>query len=426
MLRLQDRSTLGCRRVKQAAELLIACLNSSRSHEAARESLASSAGDLDWAWLLDAAERHRVLPLVARVLSACRSNLMPPSVVEHLQNYAVAVGLRNTYMTTELAEVLDAFESVAITAIPFKGPLLAATVYGDLAVRQFDDLDFLIGARDVQAAKNLLDRRGYRLDPPLAPEQKAYVAGLVGTWEADYLRSRSEHHFVRSSDNLTIDLHLALADPFIHFPLRTDELMRRSEWLTLNGKRLRSLSPEDTLLMLCVNGAKDCWERLQRTCDVAALLAARPDLDAAVVLSRAAQLGARRMLRVSLLLARDLAGADLPELLALDLKRDATACSIARQVQARLFDPRERRPELSSAYARFYMRTRERLRDRLWFSLYLLFTPGVSDWCAVSLPRGFRFLYYLVRPMRLTWTYGSSSLRSMRATSSKSRPVFRR
>jgi hypothetical protein len=249
------------------------------------------------------------------------------------------------------------------------------------------------------------------------------VLRLTGAREAAYLRSRSEHHFVRASDSMTVDLHLALADSYIRFPLTFDDLLRRSQWVSFQDTRVRSLSPEDIVLMLCLNGAKDGWERLQRTCDVAALLRTCPELDYRSVVMRAKKLGAVRLLRVSLLLARDLVGAEFPTFVNEDMEGDAAVHALARQVQVHLWSPRKRRPVLSWAYARSYVRTRERLRDRLWFYLDLAFRPGVADWCILPLPAALAWLYYLIRPARLAYTCSIVSWRSIRAIWRKSRPA---
>jgi len=39
--------------------------------------------------------------------------------------------------------------------------------------------------------------------------------------------------------------------------------------------------------------------------------------------------------------------------------------------------------------------------DRIRHLVARVFVPGAGDWDAVHLPRGMRWLYYLVRPLRL-------------------------
>jgi hypothetical protein len=53
-------------------------------------------------------------------------------------------------------------EGRGIPAIPYKGPVLAASLYEDLAVRPFSDLDILIKRKDVLKAMDLMTSLGYR------------------------------------------------------------------------------------------------------------------------------------------------------------------------------------------------------------------------------------------------------------------------
>jgi hypothetical protein len=132
------------------------------------------------------------------------------------------------------------------------------------------------------------------------------------------------------------------------------------------------------------------------------------------------------MLDVSLILARQLLSVRIPDRLAGPVETDTAARRVAHDVLASLVQAPQRRPEVSLAYARSYVRTRERLRDRLWFCLHLLLTPGVSDWQLVPLPRKLSMLYYVIRPLRLVSTYALRSCRRRSPSTSKSRPVSSR
>ena len=47
-------------------------------------------------------------------------------------------------LTRELARIMACLENHSVDAIPYKGPALAQAIYGDVAMRQFSDLDILI------------------------------------------------------------------------------------------------------------------------------------------------------------------------------------------------------------------------------------------------------------------------------------------
>ena len=70
--------------------------------------------------------------------------------------------LHNLFMTGELFKLLDLFGAHGIGAIPYKGPTLAALAYGNLALREFDDLDLLLPERDIPRARDLLIAQGFR------------------------------------------------------------------------------------------------------------------------------------------------------------------------------------------------------------------------------------------------------------------------
>jgi len=57
--------------------------------------------------------------------------------------------------------------------IPYKGPTLALAVYGNLALREFTDLDILVQTQNVRQAAELLKDRGYQGQFQLGSAQEA-------------------------------------------------------------------------------------------------------------------------------------------------------------------------------------------------------------------------------------------------------------
>jgi len=73
----------------------------------------------------------------------------------------LAVSARNRALAAELGELLRLFEESGIRALPFKGPVLALDLFGDLALREFVDLDILVPAGEILRATDLIEARGY-------------------------------------------------------------------------------------------------------------------------------------------------------------------------------------------------------------------------------------------------------------------------
>jgi hypothetical protein len=164
------------------AELLLIC---ARNHpDVSRSRLEELLLDgPDWQYLLKAATRHGLLPLLYRTLIEARHQI-PPAVLSDLRRSYLFNSQRNHILTNELLRLLERLEAEGITAIPFKGPVLAQELYGDVAFRMFTDLDVLVRRGDVLRAKEILISEGYRLEHTLTEAQ-----------ERVFLRSGHHYHF---------------------------------------------------------------------------------------------------------------------------------------------------------------------------------------------------------------------------------------
>jgi hypothetical protein len=107
--------------------------------------------------------RHGVIPLLYQSLSTTCPEAVPKTNLAQLRDYSHSNALHNLFLTKELLKLLNLFESHSIPAIPFKGPVLAVSAYGNLSLRQIGDLDILVRERDYHKAKELLLDQGHRM-----------------------------------------------------------------------------------------------------------------------------------------------------------------------------------------------------------------------------------------------------------------------
>ncbi|MFX0202085.1 MAG: nucleotidyltransferase family protein, partial [Candidatus Hodarchaeota archaeon] len=117
--------------------------------------------NMDWDYLLRLADRHGLMPLLFHRLNSICPEAVPGSILSRLKNHFNANLGYNRFLTGELLKLLSLFENHGILAVPFKGPVLASSVYGDLSLREFSDLDILIHKGDFMNVKNLLLSEGY-------------------------------------------------------------------------------------------------------------------------------------------------------------------------------------------------------------------------------------------------------------------------
>jgi hypothetical protein len=347
---------------------------------------------LDWHALIRLASRHAVLPLLSRsLLDVCPERT---ELRECLQQNA-ANSLR---LTAELVKILGLLEQHNIQALPFKGPFLAESVYGNLALREFCDLDILVRPADVLKARDVLLSHGYRTDLPTEPAQ-----------QAAYLRARHEIHFTLEDGGGLVEIHQCFLPPFYRFPLPDDSLWDRLQPITRFGRRVMTLAPDDLLLVLCAHGAKHCWSQLGWIVDVAKLASVHGQaMDWPSLVRRAHALGLERLLLLGLFLAADLLNAPVPEDILRRARAGRTLQSLAGQVRRSLFSEDSTSPGEWQTH-RFFLRARERLSDKLAYCLRLAATPTEGDYALVKLPSGLSFLYYPIHMVRLIAKYGFGS-----------------
>jgi hypothetical protein len=263
------------------------------------------------------------------------------------------------------------FEEHGIPAIPYKGPVLATTVYGNLLIRQFSDLDLLVPRQALLHAKNLLLSRGYRPLKQVSAERGRVTAPCRTIYGLIREKLRMVCELV-GADGQVVELHPRVTSWTFFFPLEPVCLWERCGATSLAGTPVRNLPPEETLLILCVHGAKHHWVRLGWICDIAELLRVHQNLNWHRTMAEANRLGGRRMLLLGLLLAHDLLGASVPTDLLRQMRADRNVRWLAAKVREQLFIPAEY--ELDAVERpMFYLRLRERLRDKVRCSYYLAY-----------------------------------------------------
>lgn len=175
------------------AQLLLNCARTHIDPATAKQIQNLLQKDLDWHYLLRHAYRHGVIPLLYWSLQKTYPEAVPQNILRQLQFYFQIKADRNLFLTKELLLILDLFATHNISAIPFKGAVFAASVYGNLALREFCDLDILVYKQDFLKAKELLIRQGY---------QHKYF----GEHEAAYAQAQ----LIRIDGKVGIDLHYGI------------------------------------------------------------------------------------------------------------------------------------------------------------------------------------------------------------------------
>jgi hypothetical protein len=385
--------------------LLVCCARTRMSPAIAEEIREIAKRPLDWDYLLNAAAENSVMPLLGRHFPPLAANIAPPERIERLKGACRATTLRGLALTGELIKIMSQFRARGVSAIPYKGPVLAAQAYGDVALREYEDLDVILWQRDLEKAHDMMLSLGYRARFPWIHSSGTPASLAPG-----------EYNYVDDKRRIIVELHTELT--LRHFPvaLDLDEFSRQLVSVSLSGHPVKTFSAEDGLSALCVHGAKDFWERISWVADISELVQRVPGLDWDAAWKRAERLRAERMLSLGLALAGGLLDAPFPAEVRSRVERDEVATAIASELGGML---QRRHPVHPSGAARFRFR-RRMIAGTLagWrYSMRLAMAPAEEDWETIRLPRPLAPLYIALRPLRLLQKYGWSGRGSQRLPS---------
>lgn len=286
-------------------------------------------GGIDWDYLVTIAGYHGTQALLYNALRRFDAALLSDEHMGWMQQKMGARSAHSMVLTHALGQLAALFERERLRVLPVKGAVLALKVYGGVALRPFVDLDLLIRPEDFGQLEALLTSRGFG-SREMGRLQKA-----------SYLFIHRQYTFWgRLSDlgraSVYFDVHTAVMPPGYSYSESFEALWDRARPLALGGAEVRTLAPEDLLLLLCYHGFKNRWDRLKYICDVAEVVRACPEIDWDVLLERAGAMRSRRVCGLGLYLASEVLDAPLPPGAPRDLAADAWVQRLGADLVRRL------------------------------------------------------------------------------------------
>jgi len=383
---------------RKEIEILLSCAQHWTNFERTEGIRGILENGVDWEYLLRIAGRHGLMPLLFHHLNAICPEAVPAPILSRLENHFNANLGYNRFLAGELLKLLSLFENHGILAVAFKGPVLASSVYGDLSLREFSDLDILIHKQDFNKVKDLLLSQGY-----------LPIYRLNNLQEAASIRLTCQYHFRHEKTGIHLEIFWEFGPKGLSFPANLRHLWNRLERVSFFGNKTLAFSPEDLLHILCFHGYKHAWEALEWICDIAGLIQIHHEMDWKRVMEEAARFGSERMLFLGLYLAKDLLGIKLPDYVWRKVRSDTKIKSLAWMVYKDLFNERN---GLLGFLERslFHLRSIKPFWKRVQYCYYLVIPPSLVEFEILKLPSSLFFLYYLIRPLRLLGKYSVGRL----------------
>jgi hypothetical protein len=336
-----------------------------------------------------------VEPLVLQHLSSEFAHVLEPNALAYLQEATRLKRQGSLLLARQLVQLVNAFESAELPAIPYKGPTLASLAYGNLALRSSEDLDFALTHQDLPRAFDVLGAAGYRagLDRAVASDAHFLERGNPG------------QYCFFSPTGFMVELHTERTLRYFPVPLNWESLGRRLRTVFVGGCQVRTFSVEDTLVLLSVHGTKHFWDRLGWICDIAELVQTEYSLDWDLSESLASGLGCRRMWLLALALAKEVLGTPLPAPILERISHERSMAVLIRDIRERL-SASAVVDRSASERLRFRLRSHESLLQGMRQCLRTATWATEDDLRAYALPEWAMPLYAVLRPWRLLRTHG--------------------
>ncbi|MEM9542794.1 MAG: nucleotidyltransferase family protein [Cyanobacteria bacterium P01_E01_bin.42] len=350
--------------------------------------------DLDWQILMESANYHNVTPLLYWSLKKLNWESVPKKRRSQLSSVFQANLNHNFLVTSTLVKVCQYLHDRNIAVIPFKGSLLATSIYKSLALRRIRDVDILVRKEDFLFVKQILIERNY------------YPYDRLNELQEELrLQTNYEDALVNSETGIKIDIHWGFNPPYFATNISIDDIFKRAGSLKIGHMELPDLTPEDLLLVLCLNGAKDGWYELQRICDIHEFLKTYPDFNWQSFWQRGIECNCVRIVLLGLELVRLFFQVSIPEFIGEEIARDTIVKKLGRQIYERLIDNREREYSLLQR-AYFPLRLQRGIQSKIYYCWNLLLPITERDLDSIVLPRSLFPLYYPLRFIRLPIKYG--------------------
>ena len=349
--------------------------------------LASLASEIvAWEDLIACAREHRIAPLLFDRIVQQGVPVAAQASDQLGKDYDRNL-LRSLANATELVSVLKDLGQRGIPAMPFKGVVLASSIYGSLNLRPAGDLDLLIFEQDIKRATAALRERGYQLTTKIRED---------GSPAFD---NYHEFHFERPSDGMVLEIRWKLElQPRFRHDLGLGWVWLHRRTAKLGGEEVPDIDPERLLLILSMHGSKHVWSRLIWVCDIAKLLETRSTIDWQLVTTEARRVGLWRSVALGVMLAQRICGIGIPENVLLEFESDRDARTLARDIEGLILEQPGSVPNDRLPYNVRLLDFRDRARLLMSFGFL---APNERDRQFIRLPKALHPLYYVIRPIRV-------------------------
>ena len=275
-----------------------------------------------WDAVLVLVDRHRI-PALAYTNLLGSAGIVPERIMAALKMRSQKARHQALAHTAEISRVHKILTQQGIACLPLKGSILSIQLYGDPGVRQANDMDILIQAKEFERAEKLLLAEGYqRQSPPFAlpPDSGKLMNSVI-------------HHFEYHHPQRKIMLELHWRGNF--YRSQSNKYFWEYNTKTnIAGQEYTVLNEDLQLLYLCTHGAYHKYFRIKWLGDIAKIISENRISSWERVIEIATELQVLRSLALSVLLINQLFLLPIPDALSKLAKQETVQDLVPEVIEA--------------------------------------------------------------------------------------------
>lgn len=345
--------------------------------------------NIDWSCAYEFAHRHKIVSIIYKNIYSSKA-LIPSSAKIKFKNFYVANSIHNLQLASVLYYWLKELNDNGIDALPFKGPVLAETAYGDISLRSFSDVDVLIKKTDMVKAWHLFEKSGFRASLKLSDSQKLAYA-------------KTEDHIAFSMGIITIEVHWEITGMYLARPITFDLLAPYFCSIDIKGKKIKTLSNEILVPYLCIHGTKDGWLNVEQVFAISEIIRRDKKFDWQKAMHFAKKYKCRNIFLIGLNLSMRIFNIELPDCILLKIGANKKLQGHTELIHSKFiaFPENPKLDKISDRFDLFHLDIRDSVNDKILYLVRLVFSPTEKEWYFFPVPAYLSFILYLLRPIRL-------------------------
>jgi hypothetical protein len=358
--------------------------------------------DISWKEVRLLSRLHRIRPVVYRVL--LESNA-PTDLKDQLIKELQQITIQNFRIAAETERVINLLALANVKAIPYKGVAYSIQFYGDIAMRESDDIDLVIDSKDLLASTEVLISDGYLPTRPELSNDIRHEIFLLR--EKDYCFDKTD----ATSSSFHLEIHWSVIHPLFRAPASINQfnLSRISDGI-LGNTHCSFLSLEEHFAAIASHHfLQDVLSYLKTIIDLGVGLKKIETTLAPTtkekILSPISKIYRINILYIAL---KEILGIDSPVKVIPSADKSAARSlvhlnfnsSIARPKPHHIWSWLRHYLKLSRLRALLFQDKKQRVLFFILYWIYLI-SPQPADEKALPLPILLKPLYIIIRPLRI-------------------------